>query len=130
VTNIPAPGIDPPDRIELRGLRALGSHGVLPEERQRPQPFEVDLDLEVDLAPAGDTDDLAATVDYGEVIERVADVVGGSRSYQLLETLAGVVASAALVDERVVSVTVGIRKLRPPVSTDVRSVGVRITRRR
>jgi 7,8-dihydroneopterin aldolase/epimerase/oxygenase len=118
------------DRIELRGLRILGTHGVLPEEQQRSQPFEIDLELEVDLAPAGDTDELADTVDYGEVIERVVDVVAGSRSYRLLETLAGVIASAALVDERVASVTVGIRKLRPPVPADLRSVGVRITRRR
>ena len=39
-----------PDRIQLRGLRAMGTHGVLPEEQQRAQPFEVDLDLEVDLS--------------------------------------------------------------------------------
>jgi dihydroneopterin aldolase len=118
------------DRIELRGLRILGTHGVLPEERARSQPFEVDLDLEVDLAPAGDTDELADTVDYAGIIERVVDVVAGGRSYRLLETLAGVIASAALVDERVASVTVGIRKLRPPVPADLDSVGVRITRRR
>ncbi len=70
VSNIPAPGIDPPDRIELRGLRALGTHGVLPEEQERPQPFEVDLDLEVDLRRAGRSDDLADTVDYGAVQRR------------------------------------------------------------
>ena len=118
------------DRIEIRGLRVLGTHGVLPEERQRAQPFEIDLDVEVDLAPAGDTDDLADTVDYAGTVERVVDIVAGPRSYRLLETLAGVVASAALVDERVTSVTVGIRKLRPPVPSDLSSVGVRITRSR
>jgi dihydroneopterin aldolase len=52
-----------PDRIELRGLRALGTHGVLPEEKERAQPFEVDLALEVDLRPAGRSDALADTVD-------------------------------------------------------------------
>ena len=45
-----------PDHIELRGLRAVGTHGVLPEEHQRGQPFEVDLDVEVDLAAAGRSD--------------------------------------------------------------------------
>ena len=33
------------DTIILAGIRALGSHGVLPEEQARPQPFEVDIDL-------------------------------------------------------------------------------------
>ena len=40
------------DRIELRGLRVLGVHGALPEEQERAQPFEVDLDVEADLRPA------------------------------------------------------------------------------
>ena len=48
------------DRIELRGLRAVGTHGALPEEQFRAQPFEVDLDLQVNLRPAGQSDDLAA----------------------------------------------------------------------
>ena len=60
-----APDPVQPDRIELRGLRVLGAHGVLPEEQQRAQPFEVDLDLELDLRPAGRSDALADTVDYG-----------------------------------------------------------------
>ena len=42
------------DRIEIRGLRVLGVHGLLPEERDRPQPFEVDLDLVLDLVRAFD----------------------------------------------------------------------------
>jgi dihydroneopterin aldolase len=95
VTNIPAPGVDPPDRIELRGLRALGIHGVLPEERERPQPFEVDIDLEVDLRRAGRSDDLADTVDYGAVAGAVAAAVAGPR-LDLLESLAERIAGAVL----------------------------------
>jgi dihydroneopterin aldolase len=95
VTNVPAPGFDPPDRIELRGLRALGIHGVLPEERERPQPFEVDIDLEVDLRQAGRSDNLADTVDYGAVAGAVAAVVGGPH-LDLLEALAERIASAVL----------------------------------
>jgi dihydroneopterin aldolase len=132
------PGTDRPaaaarrsgDRIEIRGLRVLGTHGVLPEERTRAQPFEVDVDLELDLGPAGDTDDLADTVDYGDTVARIVDVVAGERSYRLLETLAGVIASEALVDPRVASATVAIRKLRPPLAAELDSVGVRITRSR
>jgi dihydroneopterin aldolase/2-amino-4-hydroxy-6-hydroxymethyldihydropteridine diphosphokinase len=51
------------DRIELRGMRFAGRHGALPHEALETQPFEVDVVLELDLGPAGTTDDLARTVD-------------------------------------------------------------------
>jgi dihydroneopterin aldolase len=120
----------PGDRIRLRGLRVLGTHGVLPEERTRAQPFEVDLDLAVDLGPASTSDRLADTVDYGDVATTVAGVVSG-RSFELLEALAGAVASATLAcDQKITSVTVDLRKLRPPLALDLADVGVRITRLR
>jgi dihydroneopterin aldolase len=119
-----------PDRIELRGLRVLGIHGVLPEERVKAQPFELDLDLKVDLSPAGRSDDLADTVDYAGVVDRAEAVVGGPGHYRLLEALAEAIAATSLEDERVVSVTVGLRKLEPPLAADIATVGVRITRSR
>jgi dihydroneopterin aldolase len=115
------------DRIELRGLRAVGTHGVLAEEQARAQPFEVDLDLDADLAAAGRSDELADTVDYGGLAERVAQVVMGER-HALLERLAERIAETALADARVRSVTVTVRKLRPPVPVDLASAGVRVVR--
>jgi len=118
------------DRIEIRGLRVLGVHGVLPEERSRPQPFSVDLDLWLDAAPPAATDDLADTVDYSLVAGRAAEVVTG-RSFALLEALAGALATEVLAaDGRVRAVGVAVRKLRPPLALDVESVGVRTFRRR
>jgi dihydroneopterin aldolase len=119
-----------PDRIELRGLRALGTHGVLPEERARAQPFEADVDLELDLGPAGQSDALADTVDYGVVAGAVAAVIAGEHS-ALLEHLAERIAAAALASApsaRVV--TVSVRKTRPPVPVDLASAGVTIRRER
>jgi dihydroneopterin aldolase len=104
---------------------------VLPQERNRPQPFEVDLDLSVDLAEAGATDRLADTVDYGDIAETVVGIVAGSPSYQLLEALAGAIAAATLArDGRIDAVSVSLRKLQPPLDVDIATVGVRITRRR
>ena len=73
--------------ILISGLRELGVHGVLPEEQTRAQPFEVDVELEVDLAPAAASDDLTDTVDYGAVADAIRDVVR-SEHYPLLERLA------------------------------------------
>jgi dihydroneopterin aldolase len=115
------------DRIELRGLRAVGIHGVLPEEQTRAQPFEVDLDVEADLRSAGRSDDLGDTIDYGALATAVAGVVTDER-HALLERLAERIAEAVLVDARVTSVTVTLRKLRPPVPVDLASAGVQVVR--
>jgi len=118
------------DQIQLRGIRATGIHGVLPEERVRPQPFEVDLDLRVDLSPAGASDQLADTVDYAGIADAAIGIVSGSPSYQLLEALATSIATATLAgDRRIAAVTVGLRKLQPPLEVDIATVGVSITRR-
>jgi dihydroneopterin aldolase/2-amino-4-hydroxy-6-hydroxymethyldihydropteridine diphosphokinase len=121
------------DNIELRGLRALGRHGALAEERDRAQPFEVDLDIEVDLRPAGRSDALGDTVDYGTIAESVYRVVTGEHS-ELLEHLAERIARAVVEaggpTPAVEAVTVSVRKLRPPVPVDMASAGVRIRRSR
>jgi len=117
------------DRIELRGLRALGTHGALAQEQERAQPFEVDLDVELDLGPAGRSDDLADTVDYGSVVGLVADVVSGEPA-ALLEHLAQRIADGVLADGRVDAVVVTVRKLRPPVPADLDHVAVTIRRAR
>ena len=120
-------GPEPADAIQIRGLRALGTHGALEEERSRPQPFEVDLDVEADLRPAGRSDRLTDTLDYGAVAELVARIVSSER-FTLLERLAERIGEAVLSDERVAAVTVTVRKLRPPVAVDMDHAGVRIRR--
>ena len=115
------------DRIELRGLRVVGTHGVLAEEQVRPQPFEVDLDLVGDLVTAGHSDALTDTYDYGSIVALVATVVR-ERRFALLEALAETIAREIL-GTGVREVTVVLRKLRPPVPYDLASAGVRITRR-
>lgn len=118
----------PLDVIELRGLRVLGRHGCLPEEHERDQPFEVDLDVHLDLSVAGRSDRLADTLDYGGMAATVAAVVAGPPS-ALLERVAERIAAAVLADDRVGAVTVVLRKLRPPVPVDLATAGVRISRR-
>ena len=62
------------DCIQLRGLRVLCIVGVLPEERERPQPLELDIDIFSDLAAAGESDEMNDTVDYGAVTETVTEI--------------------------------------------------------
>ena len=121
---------DPLDHIELRGLRLVGVVGVLPEERTRAQPLELDVDLAVDISSAGASDALDDTVDYGAVCDTLSEVVAGLRP-ELLERLAVVAAEAVLaLDPRIQSVELAVRKLRPPVPHALASSGVRVIRSR
>jgi dihydroneopterin aldolase len=115
------------DRIIVAGIREMGVHGCLPEEQTRPQPFEVDVELEVDLTRAGESDALGETVDYAAVCEAVSRIVR-TEQCQLLERLATRIAEVCHADERVDAVVVTVRKLRPPVAAMVDHVGVRIER--
>jgi dihydroneopterin aldolase len=117
------------DRIELRGLRVMGICGALDEEQVRPQPLEVDIDVMADLATAGHTDALDDTIDYGALCDTAERIIAEER-FTLLERLAERLAEVLLFDDRVVAVTVGVRKLRPPVPQHLATSGVTITRSR
>jgi dihydroneopterin aldolase len=116
------------DRILLSGLRVRGHHGVLAHEAELGQVFLVDLELVLDLAPAGRSDDLDKTVDYGSLAGRVAEVVGG-RPRKLLEALAEDLAQLVLADGRVRQVRVRVTKPQAPLPVDG-GVAVEITRER
>lgn len=113
--------------LEVRGVRVMGTHGVLDVERERPQPFEFDLDVAFDMAVAGATDDLIDTVDYAALIDAAAAVIAGPWC-ALLERLGLLMGAEVLaVDDRIETVDVVIRKLEPPVPYEIASAGVRIT---
>jgi 7,8-dihydroneopterin aldolase/epimerase/oxygenase len=101
--------------------------GVLPEERSRRQPFEIDVDVFVDLSRAGTSDALDDTVDYGALCQRIDDLAHDEQ-YSLLERFATRVAEVVLATPSVAAVTVNVRKLRPPVPQHLSTSGVRIHR--
>ena len=118
------------DRIELRAMRFEGRHGVLPEEQERVQPFEVDVVLELALVGAGRADDLGRTVDYGSIFAIARDVVEGPHA-GLLETLAHRIAAGVLAAHPPVgAVTVRVRKMRPPLPGELAWAGVEVRRAR
>jgi dihydroneopterin aldolase len=117
------------DRIALRGLRVHGNHGVYDFERRDGQDFVVDVELELSTARAAQTDDLADTVHYGDLAQRLADVVAGE-PVNLLETLAERLAGICLADERVVAATVTVHKPEAPVPVTFADVAVTIRRER
>ena len=117
------------DRIALRGLRAVGHHGVYAEERANGQPFVVDVVLEVDIRAAAASDEVTDTVHYGELAQRVVAVVEGE-PVNLIETLAQRIADVCLDDTRVDAVEVTVHKPEAPVGVEFSDVAVSIVRRR
>ena len=117
------------DRIELRGLRARGFHGVLPAERELGQEFVVDAVLGLDLRPAAAKDDVALTVHFGELADRLVEVVTGG-PVDLIETLAERLAEVCLADPRVETAEVTVHKPAAPIAHPFTDVAVTIFRSR
>jgi dihydroneopterin aldolase len=117
------------DRIELRNMVFMGRHGVLEREQREDQPFEVDVELALNLQPAGLEDDLTRTIDYAAVFDHVRQIVE-STSYRLIEALAEAIAHELLLRFPAVAVTVRVRKPRVPIDGRLDWAGVEITRQR
>jgi dihydroneopterin aldolase len=115
------------DQISLTGLRVWGRHGVLPEERRDGQDFVVDVALTVDTRAAAASDDLADTVDYAGIADRLAAVVAGE-PLNLIETLAARLADVCLQDDRVISVEVTVHKPAAPIPHAFSDVAVTVVR--
>ncbi|MBK5238697.1 MAG: dihydroneopterin aldolase [Actinomycetales bacterium] len=117
------------DRITLTGLRIQGHHGVFDFERENGQVFVVDVTAWLDLSAASSADDLARTVNYGELAEEVTDAVATS-PVDLIETVAERVANVVLAHEVVTLTEVTVHKPQAPISVPFDDVSVTIVRRR
>ena len=118
------------DRIRIEGIEFHGFHGVPEAERAIGHRYRVDLTLELDLRPAGLSDDLTLSVDYGAVAARVVEI-GTGPSVQLVETLAERIAATVLAEHPLVqSLQVRVAKIHPPVPVQFAASAVEIHRAR
>ena len=118
------------DKIYIRGLRVFAYHGVNIEEKEKGQPFVLDVTLEVDLSRAGQSDNLSDTVNYAKVAKRIVRVMQTEKD-DLIERAATRVAEAILTEFPAVrEVTVLLKKPRAPIAADFDYVAGEITRSR
>jgi len=115
--------------IHLTGLRARGYHGVLEAERSAGQEFVTDVVLELDVATPATSDDLADTVDYGDLADRLVAVIEGP-PVNLLETLADRLVAVCLADPRVLAAEVTVHKPHAPIRHRFDDVAVTVRRER
>ncbi|OMC36780.1 dihydroneopterin aldolase [Mycobacterium colombiense] len=117
------------DRIELRGLKVRGQHGVYDHERANGQDFVVDITVWIDLAGAAASDELDDTYDYGALAQLAADVVAGP-ARNLIETVGAQIADQVMDDERVHAVEVVVHKPQAPIPQQFADVAVVVRRSR
>ena len=115
------------DVIRLVGLSFYGYHGVSSAERETGRHFEVDCELEVDLADAGQSDSIRDTIDYGAAYRLIKETVEGE-AYSLLEGLATRIAALLLDSFPAYRVTLKVRKMHPPLGGQARYVEIEVTR--
>lgn len=115
------------DRIELRGLRVRGNHGVFDFEKREGQDFVIDVTLHTSVSRAAATDDIADTVHYGELAEDVAHIVEDN-TFDLIETLASRIAEHCL--DLAEHVEVVVHKPGAPIQRSFNDVSVTVVRSR
>nr|MBA2599217.1 dihydroneopterin aldolase [Actinomycetota bacterium] len=115
------------DHILIYGLRVEARVGVGEQERSRPQWLVANIDIAIDLAAAGESDDINDTVDYGVLTTEIADLLRGTET-RLLEHLAEKVVALIAPNKAVVGVTVEIFKEAPPIAEQLGGVAVRLER--
>lgn len=114
----------------MKGLSFSGYHGLLPGERDKPQPFIIDLVLYIDLLEAGQRDDIAFSVDYSLIYQEVRQVVEGN-PYNLIEALAEEISCRLLgLFPRIAALKTTVSKPQAPIEGKFDNVAVEIYRSR
>ena len=117
------------DKIVIERLEFQGRCGITPEERQRPQPLAIDLELDCETASAAASGHLSDTVDYAQVVERIVDL-GSKEVCALLETFGEKILTLLFTEFPISRARLWLRKLSPPISPKAGSVGVKLDRPR
>jgi dihydroneopterin aldolase len=116
-----------PDLLLLEGMSFYGYHGETEAERTLGNRFHVDVEVRMDLAAAGRSDDIADTLDYSRAFGLVREVLE-NQQYSLIETVAARVAATMLAEPKVESVKVRVGK-QPPIAGAIERCSVIIERR-
>ncbi len=118
------------EKIYIKGLEIYAYHGVFPEEKEKGQPFVLDITLELEAGNACRTDELDNTVSYAEVCDTVEEVML-SKKCNLIEHAAQRVCDAILEGyPQVQAVEVLLKKPEAPVKQKIAYAAVELRRER
>lgn len=116
------------DKIEIKNLEIFANHGVFPEENILGQKFVISATLYTDTRKAGLTDELTASIHYGEASHMITKFTK-EHTYKLLETLAENLCQMLLQELPLLKmITLRVEKPWAPVGLPLETVAVEITR--
>jgi len=118
------------DCLFLRGVELSACHGVLSEERTRPQRFVIDAEVWLETDGYARSDDYRRAVCYGAILDTIIEVAGGPHKC-LIEGLALSIVDELLRRFRPIdAVRITVHKPEAPLRGKFADVGVILTRRR
>lgn len=115
--------------IALRGIEVFAFHGVFDHERAEGQTFLIDVEIVVDVGAAVASDDVADTIDYGELTEAIVSRVTSER-WNLIESVAAAVLDVVFGYETVTAATATVHKPDAPIPVRFDDVAVTLNRQR
>lgn len=111
--------------IFLKNVRIYACHGVMPQERAVGAGFEVSLRAGYDISRAMESDDVADTVSYADLLDIIREEMAVPSA--LLEHVAGRIASAVAARfDGLESLDLTITKINPPFGADCDGAGVEL----
>jgi dihydroneopterin aldolase len=116
------------DKISIKGIKGFGFHGVFDFEKRDGQDFFVDLEIDINLTAASNSDLLSDSVDYS-LLTAIAKNAIEKLQFDLIERLAGFIADTVTENfPTVKKIAVTVHKPAAPVSESVTDIAVTITR--
>lgn len=103
-------------RLSIVNAEYYAYHGVKPEEKKLGGKYEVDLDLYYDAKTAQLNDDVQDALNYEEAMFCISEVITGSDSYNLVETICSDILTMLMEKfKNLQKATVRVRKLNVPM---------------
>lgn len=116
------------EKIYIKGLEIYAYHGVFPKEKEKGQPFVLDITLELDCAHACRTDELGDTVSYADVCDTVEQTML-SKKCNLIEHAAEIVCDSILENyPSIQAVEILLKKPKAPVKQKIAYAAVELRR--
>jgi dihydroneopterin aldolase len=114
-------------KLTLKNMTFYGYHGVYSAEKELGQRIEVDVELVTDLANAGRTDDLDATINYVDIFTIVKDIIEAG-GYNLVEAIGMAIINRISASYDLERVTVRVRKPHPPAGGFMEAVEFEVSK--
>lgn len=111
--------------LRIENLRFYAYHGVMPQEQVVGNEYIVNVRLKVDVSKAMVSDDVADTVNYAEVYERIKEEM--AIPSQLIEHVANRITQRLFKDfPTIEQIALKLSKRNPPMGADIDATTIEV----